>query len=41
MNNRSAVVMTLVSLGLLLVVGAIYLQTGSHAFIDFDDNEYV
>ncbi|MDP2605157.1 MAG: glycosyltransferase family 39 protein [Deltaproteobacteria bacterium] len=32
---------TRLSLGLLLVVGAIYLQTGSHTFIDFDDNEYV
>jgi len=41
MDDRSLSVKTLLSLGLLLVAVAIYLQTGSHAFIDFDDNEYV
>jgi len=41
MNNRFPAASYHVALGLLLVVGAIYLQAGSHAFIDFDDGEYV
>jgi hypothetical protein len=41
MNDRSSAAKLVASLGLVLVVCAIYGRTGNHPFIDFDDSEYV
>jgi protein O-mannosyl-transferase len=40
-GRSSAAKTSLIALGLLLVVMGIYAQVGRHAFIDFDDSEYV